>query len=126
MRYVKQFGIIIFISLMGELLKELLPFSVPGSIYGLILMIFALCTGMVKVHQVKEVSDFLLDIMPVLFIPSTVGLMITWGTLKDIIVPVLIVCIPGTIIVMGVTGRITQRLIRLSSKENGKGGKKHE
>lgn len=111
---------------MGELLKELLPFSVPGSIYGLILMIFALCTGMVKVHQVKEVSDFLLDIMPVLFIPSTVGLMITWGTLKDIIVPVLIVCIPGTIIVMGVTGRITQRLIRLSSKENGKGGKKHE
>ncbi len=126
MRYLKQFGIIIFISLMGELLKELLPFSVPGSIYGLILMIFALCTGMVKVHQVKEVSDFLLDIMPVLFIPSTVGLMITWGTLKDIIVPVLIVCIPGTIIVMGVTGRITQRLIRLSSKENGKGGKKHE
>lgn len=126
MRYVKQFGIIIFISLMGELLKELLPFSVPGSIYGLILMIFALCTGLVKVHQVKEVSDFLLDIMPVLFIPSTVGLMITWGTLKDIIVPVLIACIPGTIIVMGVTGRITQRLIRLSSKENGKGGKKHE
>lgn len=126
MRYVKQFGIIIFISLMGELLKELLPFSVPGSIYGLILMIFALCTGLVKVHQVKEVSDFLLDIMPVPFIPSTVGLMITWGTLKDIIVPVLIACIPGTIIVMGVTGRITQRLIRLSSKENGKGGKKHE
>lgn len=126
MRYVKQFGIIIFISLMGELLKELLPFSVPGSIYGLTIMIFALCTGIVKVHQVKDVSDFLLDIMPVLFIPSTVGLMTTWGTLKNIIVPVLLVCILGTVIVMGITGRTTQLLIRLSSRENGKGGKRHE
>lgn len=116
MRYVKQFGIIIVISLMGELLKELLPFSIPGSIYGLVLMLLGLITGLVKVHQVKDVSNFLLDIMPILFIPSTVGLMVSWGTLKEILVPVLLVCIVGTIIVMGITGKVTQFVIGKTSK----------
>lgn len=117
LRYIKQFTIIIVISLMGELLKELLPFSIPGSIYGLALMLIALATGIVKVHQVKDVSDFLLDIMPILFIPSTVGLMVSWGTLKEILVPVLLVCILGTIIVMGITGGITQLVIRKCGKK---------
>lgn len=116
LRYIKQFGIILVISLMGELLNELLPFSIPGSIYGLFIMLLALITGVVKVNQVKDVSDFLLDIMPILFIPSTVGLMVSWNVLKEILVPVLLVCILGTVIVMGVTGRVTQSLIFTSGK----------
>ncbi len=111
MKYLKQFGIIIVISLMGELLNELLPFSVPGSIYGLVLMLLALITGVVKVSQVKETSSFLLDIMPILFIPSTVGLMDYFGVLSEIIVPVLLVCIVGTALVMGITGVVTQKII---------------
>ncbi len=125
MRYIKQFGIIILISLMGELLKELLPFSVPGSIYGLVLMLLALMTRVVKASQLKDVSNFLLDIMPILFIPSTVGLMVSWGTLKDILVPVLIVCIVGTALVMGITGQITQFIIRITNKKE-KGGSANE
>lgn len=117
MKYLKQFGIIIVISLMGELLNELLPFSVPGSIYGLLLMLLALVTGVVKVSQVKETSSFLLDIMPILFIPSTVGLMDYFGVLSEILVPVLLVCIVGTALVMGITGVVTERIIlaRLSN-----------
>ena len=62
------------ISFAGELLKELLPFPVPASIYGLVLMLLALVTGIVKVEQVNDVSTFLLDVMPVMFIPASVGL----------------------------------------------------
>lgn len=120
MSYIKQFGIIIVISMMGELLKELLPFSMPASIYGLLIMLIALGTGIVKVKDVKNASDFLLEIMPILFIPSTVGLMESWGILRDILVPVLIVCIIGTIVVMVITGRVTQFVIRHMEKENNK------
>lgn len=118
MRYARQFGIIITISLMGELLRKLLPFSMPGSIYGLIIILIALCTGVLKVEEVKGASDFLLEIMPILFIPSTVGLMESWGILKEILIPVLIVCIFGTVIVMGVTGRITQLVINKTNRNS--------
>jgi len=118
LRYARQFGIIITISLMGELLRKLLPFSMPGSIYGLIIILIALCTGVLKVEEVKGASDFLLEIMPILFIPSTVGLMESWGILKEILIPVLIVCIFGTVIVMGVTGQITQLVINKTNRKS--------
>ena len=69
MKYVKQFMIIMLFSFLGELLHGLLPFPVPASIYGLILLFVALCIGMIKEEQIKETADFLVEIMQVLFIP---------------------------------------------------------
>lgn len=111
MRYVKQFSIIIMISFAGELLKELLPFPVPASIYGLVLMLLALMMGIIKVEQVNDVSTFLLDVMPVMFIPASVGLMESWHVMQSILIPASILCIVGTLIVMVVSGRVTQRII---------------
>lgn len=111
MRYVKQFSIIIMISFAGELLKELLPFPVPASIYGLVLMLLALMMGIIKVEQVNDVSTFLLDVMPIMFIPASVGLMESWHVMQSILIPASILCIVGTLIVMVVSGCVTQRII---------------
>lgn len=111
MRYVKQFSIIILISFAGELIKEFLPFSVPASIYGLALMLLALMTGIIKVEQVNDASTFLLDVMPVMFIPASVGLMESWHVMQSILIPAAILCFVGTISVMVVSGRVTQRII---------------
>lgn len=111
MRYVKQFSIIIMISFAGELLKEFLPFSVPASIYGLVLMLLALMTGIIKVEQVNDVSTFLLDVMSVMFIPASVGLMESWHVMQSILIPAAILCIVGTLVVMVVSGRVTQHII---------------
>lgn len=99
------------ISFAGELLKELLPFPVPASIYGLVLMLLALVTGIVKVEQVNDVSTFLLDVMPVMFIPASVGLMESWHVMQSILITASILCIVGTAVVMAVSGRVTQRII---------------
>lgn len=112
MRYVKQFSIILVISLMGELLHEFLPFSMPASIYGLVIMLVALMTGLLKVENVKETSTFLLDVMPIMFVPPAVGLMDNWGILQEILVPLAIVGTVSTIIVMVVTGKVTQGIIK--------------
>lgn len=113
MRYIKQFSIILVISLMGELLNEFLPFSMPASIYGLVLMLVALMTGLLKVEHVKETSAFLLDVMPIMFVPPAVGLMDNWGVLQEILIPLVLVGTVSTIIVMVVTGKVTQGIIRV-------------
>lgn len=104
------------ISFAGELLKEFLPFSVPASIYGLVLMLLALMTGIIRVEQVGDVSTFLLDVMPVMFIPASVGLMESWHVMQSILVPAAILCIAGTLAVMVASGRVTQRIIMSREK----------
>lgn len=122
MKYLKQFGIIIFISFLGELLNTIIPIAVPANIYGLVLMLLALITGILKLSDVKETADFLVEIMTIMFIPAGVGLMVSWGSLKSILVPVLVITIVTTIIVMIVSGRITQFIIRIENKRR----EKHE
>ena len=118
MKYLKQFSIILFLSFLGEVLNRLLPLPVPASVYGLVLMLTALGTGILKVEQVRETALFFIEIMPVMFIPAGVGLMESWPALKPVCLPVLLITVLTTILVMGVTGRVTQKLIRGKKVEN--------
>ena len=111
MKYLRQFLIIALVSLAGEGLRALIPLPIPGSVYGLVLMLLLLCTRLVKVDQVREVSGFLIEIMPVMFIPAAVGLLDAWVDLKPVLVPVAVITVVTTLFVMGVTGRVTQRVI---------------
>lgn len=120
MKYLRQFAIILFISLLGELLRVLIPLPIPASVYGLVLMLLALTTGVIKLHQVKEASAFLIEIMPVMFIPAGVGLLESWPALKPVWIPVVLITMLTTIIVMVVTGRVAQRIIGKENKEDGK------
>ena len=120
MKYVRQFCIILLVSFVGEVLYKLLPFPVPASVYGLILMLAALMSGLLKTEQVKETAAFLVEIMPVMFIPAGVGLMSSWGVLRPVFVPFAIITILTTVIVMAVTGRVTQAVIRYEERRRRK------
>jgi holin-like protein len=112
MKFMRQFSIILAISFLGEAIRIIVPLPIPASIYGLLIMLLALGTKTIKLHHIKETGSFLLDIMPLMFIPATVGLIDTWPMLQDILVPVIVISIASTIIVMAVTGRVTQGIIR--------------
>lgn len=75
-------------------------------------MLLALITGIIKLEQVKETAGFLIEIMPVMFIPAGVGLLTAWGVLKPVWVPVAVITVISTVVVMVVTGRVTQSVIR--------------
>ncbi len=117
MKYLKQFVIIIVISCLGEALKYVLPFPIPASIYGMVLLFVALRTGVLRLEQVKETGKFLIEIMPVMFIPAGVGLMASWGVLKPVLVPVSIITVVSLVAVMAVTGKTAQFVIRKNAKE---------
>lgn len=116
MKLLYQFGVILTVTFLGEVLHALLPFSVPASIYGLVLMLLCLCTKVIKLHQVKIAADFLIDIMPPMFIPAAVGLIVVWGELKEILVPVTVITCLSTVIVMVCTGKVAQALLRHKRK----------
>ena len=90
----------------------------PASIYGMVIMFVCLMTGVIKLEQVKETGIFLIEIMPVMFIPAGVGLMTSWGILKPVLLPVCIVTVVAIITVMVVTGRISQSIITRADKKN--------
>ncbi len=119
MKYLRQFLIILAISFIGELLNRLLPLPVPASIYGMAVLFICLCTGIIKLDSVKETGNFLIEVMPVMFIPAGVGLMASWGVLKPMLIPVSIITVVAIVTVMAVTGRISQMIIRHEEKKKG-------
>ncbi len=118
MRYMKQLLIILAVSFAGELLHELIPLPVPASIYGLVLMFVLLCTGVIKLREVKETGDFLVEIMPMMFIPAVVGLLVTWDVLRPILIPVAVMTVVSTFVVMAVSGHVTQAVMKFGKKKS--------
>lgn len=117
MKYIKQFFIIMAISFLGEVLKWLLPLPVPASIYGLVLLFLALSLKMIRPDQVEDTADFLIEIMPLMFIPPGVRLLVSWGELKPILIPVVIIMAVSTIVVMAVSGLVTQAALEYKEKK---------
>ena len=112
MKYIKQFAIILAISFVGEICNDCIPLPIPASIYGLVILLAGLLSGIIKLEHVKETGKFLIEIMPLMFIPAAVGLLESWNILEPIWVPVICITLLTTVIVMAVTGRITQWIIR--------------
>lgn len=117
MKYVKQFAIIALMTFLGECLNRLLPLPVPASIYGMLLLFLSLQTGILKLSQIEETADFFLGVMPLCFISPTVSLMVSIGLIKDSLLGILGICVLSTIVVMVVTGLVSQAVIRHGRKE---------
>lgn len=127
MRYVKEGAIIFGITLTGEALNHYLPLPVPSGVYGLFLLLILLCTGILKLSDVEAAGNFLLDIMPILFIPASVGLIKSYGDMQDIAIPLLAICFVSTAVVMAVTGKVAEVMMNLGKggkPEHGNGGRK--
>ena len=114
MKYLKQFLIILGITFIGELLKICIPLPIPASIYGMVLLFAGLMTGIIKLDSVRETGKFLIEIMPIMFIPAGVGLVSSWSTLSPIILPTCLITVVAVITVMAVTGWVSQIIIRKS------------
>lgn len=116
MKYVKQFGIIIVVSFLGEILHSLIPVPVPASIYGLVLMFAGLITGVIPYDSVKEVGTFLVDIMAIMFLPAAVGLMDAFDILRPVLVPFAVITVVSTVVVMVASGKVTEIVMHHSKK----------
>ena len=95
MKWMKQFGIILLISFVGEILEKWIPLPIP----------------------VHETGKFLIEIMPLMFIPAAVGLLETWDVIAPAWLEYVAVTVISTWVVMIVSGRVTQFVIRRKRKD---------
>lgn len=121
MKYVKEGAIIFGITLVGEVLNHYLPLPVPSGVYGLFLLLILLCTGFLKLSDVEATGNFLLDIMPILFIPASAGLIKSYGEMQAFLVPLLVTCLVSTVVVMAVTGKVAELMIKAGNHRGRRG-----
>ena len=120
MKYLKQVVIILAFTMLGELLAAVIPFPIPAAIYGIVLLLIALSTGIVKPDQIKEVSGFMISIMTVLFVPPAVRILEYWGIIGPNVAAIAIIAVFTTFLVFAVSGLVTQWVIKKKGgKENG-------
>ena len=108
-KYIFQFARITAFCLAGEILAVVLPLPIPASVYGLLLMVAALKTGVLKLDQVRETGLFLTGIFPLLFVPAAAGVMELGSQLIDLLLPAVLAIVPITALVMAVTGMVAQK-----------------
>lgn len=118
MKYLSQFCIILGFTLAGEALQRLIPLPVPASVWGLALLFLALCTGLVKTGQVKDVSGFLISIMPVMFVSPAVGIVENWSLIRGQLLSIFMLLAASTFLVFGISGWLTQLLMKKGGKRN--------
>ncbi len=119
MKYIKQLVLIFGISFAGEGLAELIAFPVPAGIYGIVILFLLLVLKIVPLSAVEETGDFLVDIMPLMFIPAAVGLMDSWTVIKDSIFAYIAAVAVSTVIVMAVSGTVTEIVLKRRDKDEG-------
>ena len=118
MKFLRQFMIILLLSFLGEVLKMFIPLPIPASVYGLVLMLVCLMTGVLKTSQVKDAAFFLIEIMPVMFIPAAAGLIDSWKVLQPLLLPILVITVVITEFVMVITGKVAQMIAQKRGIKN--------
>ena len=118
-KYIFQFARITAFCLAGEILAAVLPLPIPASVYGLLLMVAALKTGLLKLEQVRETGLFLTGIFPLLFVPAAAGVMELGSQLIDLLLPAVLAIVPITALVMAVTGMVAQKCAGGKEHKNG-------
>ena len=111
MDILRQFGIILALAFVGEILHALLPLPIPASIYGILLLFVMLRFKVLHVVQIRETVTFM-------FVPAAAGLLNAWGIIKPKLIPYLIIIVVGMVVVMVVSGLTTQFIINHQKKKS--------
>ena len=94
------------------MLNHIFPLPIPAIIYGIFIRLAALKMEWVKPQHIAEVCRFLILIMPVLFIPSAVGLIKSWDLISANLLQYVVILMVSTVVVMTTSAIATQWVIK--------------
>ena len=119
MQYIFQLLVILGASFLGEICNLLLPLPIPASVYGLVLLFTALMTGIIKLENVEKAATFLIATMSIYFIAPSVSLMTVIADYVDSLLGIVVICCASTVLVMVVTGKVSQLIMEKSKPTEG-------
>ena len=118
MRVFLQLALILGICYAGDLIHDYTGIPVPGNILGMLILLLLLCLKIVKLDQIREVSDFFLKRLSFFFLPPAIGLMLVGDDVKSQWPLLLFLCIVITIVTMITTGWTVQLLSKKNKNKN--------
>ncbi|GAA0117100.1 CidA/LrgA family protein [Clostridium senegalense] len=118
LKILKQLAIIFFITFLGEAVSRLLHLPIPGNVIGMLLLLVALLTNILKTEAIEEVSNYLLNNLAFFFVPASIGILGCLDILKGSVIKILLVCIISTSLVLIVTAYTVQLLTKVLEKKN--------
>lgn len=116
MKLLRQLLLLLSICFAGEWLHRFFHIPVPGSVLGMVILFTGLCTGVIKLEMLSEISRFLIDHLAFFFVPAGVGLLACMDLLRANWAAILGISFITTVVVMAVTGHTVQILKRRSSR----------
>jgi len=116
MKIIKQFGIIFSLCWISVILEKYIPFPIPATVIGLILLFICLVTGLLKIENIKEKSDFLLGNMAFFFVPAAVGIINYFDLLKESLIPLLIITFASTVITFAATAYSIKLTLKIMNR----------
>ncbi|VDG20343.1 CidA/LrgA family protein [Lactiplantibacillus mudanjiangensis] len=117
-KFIKQimiYGVILLVSsLISELVTQLWPgFPMPPALIGMILLYLLLTLKIVKLEQVEGVSNFFVQIISLIFIPSGIALVTKLDILKNEGLQIVIVVVISTLMLLLFTAGIAWVLVQV-------------
>ncbi len=119
MQYLKQFTLILTFTFLGEAVSDIFNLSFPGSIIGMLLLFSALKLKWIRLETIRDAGNYLLGILPVLFVPLGVGIIAYVDVIRDQALVLTGLLVATTLLVMAVSGWTVQAVKALE------GGKRH-
>lgn len=116
MKQIAGLGVLSAVCLAGVLIAGLLPFPLPASVIGMLLLFALLLTGLVKTRHIEGVSHFLLHNMAFFFLPSGVAILGYLDALSGSALAILVVCVLSTLVTFGATALTVAGVVALQDR----------
>ena len=119
MKLIAQAGLVFAICWVSLAIEQVLPFAMPASIIGMLLLLLLMLLRLVKVEWVCELADLLLGNLQFFFVPALVSIVQYLDVLRQSWVPLVVICVVTTIVTFAATVwavRLTLRWMERRSK----------
>ncbi len=111
MKHLYSFTVILVFTFLGELLNYFLPFPIPASVYGLILLFLGLRLKIVKLEKIEELGNTMIGLLPFLFVPPVVNLLGCWDVVRRNLLAIMGIIIISTVAIFFISGKLSQIVI---------------
>ena len=116
MRLLLQLALIFAVCFIGDFLHRVCGVPLPGNILAMLILFLLLCTKLVKVDQIAEMSNFFLKRLPFFFLPPTIGILAVYGVLKGNLILFFLLSVLATIVTLAVSGKVTDIMVNVQEK----------
>lgn len=119
LKILNQYLIIMVCLIAGECISELLHIlhiPIPGNVIGMVILLAALLSGIVKLEHVEKAANTLIKNLSLFFVPAGAGIMMYFNIISKFAAAIIIATFLSTFLVLLITGHVTQGLMAVKRK----------